>query len=579
MDPKITVLKFGSSVLRDESDLPRVVHEIYSRWRRGSQVLAVVSAFGNTTDELLERASAITDQPHARSVASLLATGEATAAALLGLALDKAGIPVKVLRPEQAGLTTTGETLNSELVGADDARLKEELKTSVVVVSGFVGIDESNEIALLGRGGSDLTTIFLANRLRAECVLVKDVDGLYETDPNQSLSLPRRFRRANWKTVREVGADVVQGKAVKYAASVGLNFSITAIGSGVATEVHGGSDELITSSRFFDRPLRVSILGCGTVGGGVFQALAKLPTAFEIVAVADRNPEKARSAGVPENIFTPDPIVAIERDCDVVIELLGRTDPTRRYIEEALILGRHVVTANKALLSEDRNRLEQVAFEYGGSLRYSAAVGGVMPALEAVSNSATLTSFSGVVNGTCNFICDELAKGESPATAIRAAQLAGFAESDPTLDISGRDSAQKLCLLTYAAFGIDLCESDVRIKGIENLATSDVSAAIARGNVVRLVASCRKTHDGVEAKVEPVELPATHPFADLKGAENSLLLDHGDENIRVIRGRGAGRWATTEAVVADLLDLRKEPVEEFIEPLAISRAAGQEVYA
>jgi homoserine dehydrogenase len=181
--------------------------------------------------------------------------------------------------------------------------------------------------------------------------------------------------------------------------------------------------------------------------------------------------------------------------------------------------------------------------------------------------------------GTCNFICDELAKGESRAASIRAAQVAGFAESDPTLDISGRDSAQKLCLLAQAAFGIELCEEDVSITGIEDLETSDVRAAISRGNVVRLVASCRRTDDGIEATVEPVELPSTHPFADLKGADNSLLLEHTDGTIRSIRGRGAGRWATTEAVVADLLDLRKESQEQRVEPLAIARAAGQEVYA
>ncbi|PYT01575.1 MAG: hypothetical protein DMF63_01645 [Acidobacteria bacterium] len=577
MNSKITVLKFGSSVLRDESDLSRVVHEIYSRWRRGSKVLAVVSAFGNTTDELLARANAVSDQPQARSVASLLATGEAAAAALLGLALDKAGIPVNVLRPDQAGFSTTGDILDAELVGANDVRLRDDLKNSVVVVSGFVGINEESEIALLGRGGSDLTAIFLAHRLRAECVLIKDVDGLYETDPNQSLSQPRRFRRANWQMVRNVGSDVVQEKAVKYAESVGLNFSITAIGSNVETEVYGGPSELIKSTGVFDQPLRIAILGCGTVGGGVFQALRKLPSTFEIVAVADRNPEKARAAGVPEKLFTSDPVEAIERNCDVVIELLGRTDPTRRYVERALKLGRHVVTANKALLSEHRDRLEAIAFEFAGSLSYSAAVGGVMPALEAVSNSAALKSFSGVVNGTCNFICDELARGESRENAIRAAQAAGFAESDPTLDISGRDSAQKLCLLAKAAFGIELREKDVSMKGINDLETSDVSAAIARGNVVRLVASFLRTDEGVEAKVEPVELPATHPFADLRGADNALLLEQNDESIRLIRGRGAGRWATTEAVVADLLDIRKRSRD--LKPLAIARAAGREVYA
>lgn len=174
MQNKITVLKFGSSVLRDECDLPRAVHEIYRWWRAGAQVLAVVSAFGDTTNQLLLRAESIFKHPDRSSLAALLATGEAASSALLGLALNRVGIPVRVLDPVQAGLRTVGAKLEADLVSVDSARLRTELRRAVVVLPGFVGRGDNGDTTLLGRGGSDLTALFLAHRLGARCVLVKD---------------------------------------------------------------------------------------------------------------------------------------------------------------------------------------------------------------------------------------------------------------------------------------------------------------------------------------------------------------------------------------------------------------------
>ncbi|HKP68099.1 MAG TPA: homoserine dehydrogenase [Pyrinomonadaceae bacterium] len=574
MSKKTVVLKFGSSVLRDEADLPCVVHEIYRHWRNGSQVLAVVSALGKTTDQLLERAEILSNHPHPRSVAGLLSTGEATSAALLGIALDRAGIPVDVLSPADAGLRTAGDTLNAEPVGVDVEKLRESLQRSVVVLSGFVGVDSDGGPTLLGRGGSDLTALYLAHQLDADAILVKDVDALYESNPNVLNSRPRRFSRANWETAIRCGDGVVQEKAVRFAVRNDLSFSIAAPGHEIGTEIYAGPDEY--SSTINARPLRVGVLGCGTVGGGVFQALASLPQYFEIVGIADRNRNKAEAAGVPCYLYSPNPIEVIERDCDVIVELFGRTDPTASYVEHALNLGRHVVTANKALLAERIDRLESVAGCNEVELRYSAAVGGVMPALERVTQNE-IVGFAGIVNGTCNFICDELGKGVDFADAVRAAQAAGFAEADPTLDINGTDAAQKLILLVRSAFGETIGLDEIDVNGVDKL---DNDQAQRDAQVIRLIARCRKTATGIEASVRPVELPKSHPFAATRGAENALVLETIDGDQISISGRGAGRWPTSEAVVADLLELyrtqRREPESARF---AVAAATTQEVYA
>jgi homoserine dehydrogenase len=554
----ITVLKFGGSVLKSEDDLPKTVHEIYRHWRRGSRVLAVVSAFGGTTDALIEKAKAFGDEADPEAVASLLFTGEATSAALLAMALKRAGVPSKLLTPEQVGIRTTGNALDAEPEAADVDRLKKELEHSVVVVSGFAGVNEQGDLTLLGRGGTDLTALFLAQQLDAKCVLIKDVDGLYESNPSNNKLHPHRFASANYETTVRLGGQLVQPKAVRFAEAHKQSFEITAIGSNVGTTI-GCYDDALDKGHCERQPLRVALLGCGTVGVGVYQRLSALPEFFEIVGVVNLDPNKALANGIQENHLERDVKHLVEQDCDVVIELIGGIEPARSYIQYALKLGRHVVTANKALLAEFGGELRILARENGVTILYSASVGGALPALEAVTPNGTRPrAFKGIINGTCNFVIDKLFSGAAFDAAVGLAQKEGFAEADPTLDLDGTDAAQKLALLAHASFGVNLPVSAIEREGIDRLTPADVWEASERGNVFRLIAECSQTEDGVRASVKPVELPVSHPLAQIKGAENCLIVEADGDKCKTIKGRGAGRFATTESVMADLFDLRSE---------------------
>ncbi len=580
MQTSIKILKFGSSVLRSESDLPRVVHEIYRHWRKGSPVLAVVSAFGTTTDELLRQAKSFEGEPQPSSLAALLATGEATSAALLGLAVHRAGIPVKVLSPEQVGLQTNGDTLDAEPFAVNVERLQRNLQNGVVIISGFVGTDAKGDLTLLGRGGSDFTALFLAEKLGGHCILIKDVAGLFESNPNEGVYRSRRFARANWKTAGKLGGEIVQSKAARFARKHELNFSIAAIGANVESEIYGGADEFAPPESIDSSPLRVALLGCGTVGGGVYRRLAELPEFFTITGVAVNSRSKARTPNVPEHLVTTDAKSLIEEPCDVVIELIGGTEIADEFVTRALTLGRHVVTANKALLAGEINRLETLALTHDSTIRYSAAVGGAMPAIEAVSQAGKfsyLRSFSGILNGTCNFICCQMAAGNDFKSSVEAAQKSGFAEADAEHDLNGTDAAQKLILLARTAFGVDLPFEEIRRTGIENLDAEQFQKSKLQGRVIRLVAECHRTKNGFEASVKPVELPASHPFAQTVGAENCLLLETNAGETQIIKGKGAGRWATTEAVIADLFELRREIF--LAKPQSAAAKAGKtEVY-
>lgn len=558
MSKQITVLKFGGSVLRDESDLASAVHEIYRHWRSGSKVLAVVSAFGGATDSLLERSKAYGDEPHPEALASLLYTGEATSAALLAFALKRSGVPSKLLGPDQLGLRTIGDTLDAHPVSADVERLRKELESAVVIVSGFVGTNDEGDITLLGRGGTDFTALFLAEKLNARCILVKDVDGLYESDPAQNGSHPLRFATAHYQTVLRLGRPLVQAKAVRFAETKRQEFEITSIGANYATKVGDGIDT-IEHSAAHKEPLRVALLGCGTVGGGVYQRLADLPSMFQVVGVVNLDPAKAAANGVIEQHIEPNASKLIETDCDVVIELIGGIEPARALIEHALRLGRHVITANKALIAEAGDELRKLAEENNVAISYSAAVGGALPALEAVRNvGSRLNSLKGIINGTCNFILDQLASGVELEESVKLAQEAGFAEADPTMDLDGTDAAQKLVLLVREGFGFGLSAEDIDREGIDRLRTEDVVAAGKRGNAIRIVAEFCRTPEGYQASVKPVELPRSHAFALTKGAENCLILETENGDVTTITGRGAGRYATAESVIGDLFELRNE---------------------
>jgi len=557
--PEIVVLKFGSSVLHSEEDLPRAVHEIYRAWSGGTQVVAVVSAFGNTTNELWRRAQSISDEPEASALAALLATGEATASAMICLALGKVGIAAKVLDPAQAGLRTVGDRLEADLVAVDAARLKSELRQAIVILPGFVGRDEGGYTTLLGRGGSDFSALFLAHQLGGRCVLLKDVDGLYANDPACSGPRPLRFAEITYETTLRIGSQVVQAKAVRFAASRGLRFSVTAIGASSQTVVGCGRDRLVASAN--STPLCIALLGCGTVGGGVYQRLAALPELFTVTAVGTRSGVRALAAGVPERLSACDLEELVESECDVVVELIGGTKRAAALTTKALRSGHHVVTANKALMVDEGEALLSLADACRVTLRYRAVVGGALPALEAIDRArkdGAIRAFSGVLNGTTNFVLDRLAEGKDLESAVAAAQKGGYAEANPLFDLNGIDATQKLILLARKAFGISLPFAAVAREGIHQIDPQLVRQSREQGQTVRLIASCRQEADGLVASVQPRVLPQSHPLASATGIENRLLIEPVVGTPYLLSAKGAGRWPTTEAVMADLLDIKRE---------------------
>lgn len=540
----IRVLKLGSSVLPTADALPAAVTEIYRFVRRGERVVVVVSALGDTTDRLLARGRAVGASGGA--LACLLATGEAEATALLALALDRAGIPAALLDPAQAGLRGEGDPLDARLVGVDRAALLGHLDgRPVVVIPGFVARAPDGSTCVLGRGGSDLTAVVVAGALGARCRLVKDVPGLAEWDPRRGGS-PRIYARIPWDEARAIGGRVVQEKALLHAEALGLPVEVGALGSDDGTIVGPGPAEIADIPP--RGPLRVGLLGLGTVGLGVYRHLAARPDRFTVTGVAVRDPARHADDRVAPGLLCADPWAVLD-GCDVVVELLGGLDPALPLVEAALRRGRAVVTANKRLVAEHGDALRAIP---GARLSWSAAVGGALPVLEAVERLAgDVLSIEGVVNGTCNYVLDRLAEGHGWDEALRGAREAGFAEADPSDDLEGRDAASKLVLLARAAFGRSPI---VRREGIAGLDPAEVHAEAARGRRIRLVARC----DGTDAVVRPEALPPSHPLASTRDEENRVVVTTRTGTV-LLHGKGAGRWPTAESVLADLLALGGAP--------------------
>jgi homoserine dehydrogenase len=349
----------------------------------------------------------------------------------------------------------------------------------------------------------------------------------------------------------------VQPKAIDFAEKHQLCFVVSSIGSFRVTEV-GPYEDRVAVSDPAHRRLRIALLGCGTVGGGVYQRLTALPELFDVVGVGTRNVDRAIDEDVPVRLITTHLHELVGEPADVVVELLGGLEPARTLVTNAMTLNRDVVTANKALLANGIDDLQNIATGRGVSLRYSAAVGGVAPALETVRRARTfgpLSSVSGVLNGTTNFVLDELARGGAFSEVIRIAQRLGYAEADPQFDLDGTDSAQKLILLAREAFDVDLPFASIRREGISAINASTLEDASNREKKLRLIAECRRSGHGVEGSVTLVELPANHPFAQVEGVSNRLLIQSATGRAWNVLGRGAGRWPTTEAVIADLIDL------------------------
>ncbi|MDQ1259743.1 MAG: homoserine dehydrogenase [Pseudomonadota bacterium] len=318
------------------------------------------------------------------------------------------------------------------------------------------------------------------------------------------------------------------------------------------------------------RPLRVGMIGIGTVGAGTFRVLernqaeiaARAGRGIEVVAVAARNLARA-AAIVGEGVaLTDDPLqVATHPEVDVLVEVAGGTGPARDWVLAAITHGKHVVTANKALLAEHGEAIFGAARQHGVAVAYEGAVAVSIPIIKALREGLTANRIgwvAGIVNGTTNFILSKMRdEGLDFADALAQAQALGYAEANPAFDIDGIDAAHKLALLAGNAFGMRVDFADVQVEGITALRRLDVACAEQLGYRIKLLAVARRRDEGVELRVQPALLPASHLLAQVNGSLNGILV-HGDASgMTLYCGAGAGSEQTASAVIADLVDVAR----------------------
>ena len=315
-------------------------------------------------------------------------------------------------------------------------------------------------------------------------------------------------------------------------------------------------------------PLKIGVAGLGTVGGGVVKALAaqradlaaRAGRDIAVVGVSARDVKKARDFKV-EN-FVADPLALVKSDADVIVELIGGEEGVaRKLVEAALANGKHVVTANKALLAKHGPALAAMAERSGLQLKFEAAVAGGIPIVKTLRESLVaydIQAVKGILNGTCNYILTEMeASGASFADVLKDAQALGYAEADPTLDVGGGDTAHKLALLSGLAFGVAPDLSAMTVEGIQHITPADIHFASEFGFRIKLLGVARRTASGVDQKVHPAMVRARSPLANVDGAANGILVDAGQAGPFFFSGRGAGEAPTASAVVADLVEIAR----------------------
>ena len=552
---RLCVLKFGSSVLEREDDYPKVVQEIYRHVRDGEKVVAVVSALAGETDGLLAQAERVggADAPDAL-VARLARVGELQSAALMALALSKAGLRACPLDPHEMGLVAEGSPLDSDLAGVDAeavwARIREN---DVVVVPGFIADHAEHGVVTLGRGGTDLSAVFFADRLDAHRVrLIKDVDGVYEEDPARNPEA-LRYPYLNYAEAEQASSGLIQAKAIHVADEKDVLIEVAALGSAEATTIARFPALKARPARH--ERLRVALLGCGAVGAGVLTLLQSRPDLFEVGPVLVRNPERHAEPA----LFTNDLEEAVAGDPDILVELVGGVDLASQAMHHALLQGAQVVTANKAAVAKHWDSLHASAVRHGGNLRFSGAVGGGAPVLETLQRlRGSVVSVEGVMNGTCNYLLSRLSEGWKFEQALAKAQELGFAEADPSADVDGHDAADKLSILVREAFGVALLPKWIEKHSLRDLVPEAAADAVERGEVLKQVGSCRVRPDGsIDAEVRVVSLPCSHPLAAARNEENRFLVTDVDGKVHDVFGKGAGRWPTATAVFADVMDAQR----------------------
>ena len=318
------------------------------------------------------------------------------------------------------------------------------------------------------------------------------------------------------------------------------------------------------------KPIQVGLLGIGTVGGGTWEVLnrnadeiqRRAGRAIRITQVADKALERARKiVGRKARILADAHEVARSKDIDIVVELIGGTTVARDLVLEAIRHGKHVVTANKALLATHGNEIFAAAQKKGVMVAFEAAVAGGIPIVKALREGLSANRIewiAGIINGTSNFILSEMReKGLPFATVLKEAQKKGYAESDPTFDIEGIDASHKLSILSALAFGVPMQLKKCYVEGIQHLTGEDIRYAEELGYRIKLLGITKRTDKGIELRVHPTLVPTRRLIANVEGVMNAILVKGDAVGPTLYYGAGAGSLPTASAVVADLVDVTR----------------------
>jgi len=314
-------------------------------------------------------------------------------------------------------------------------------------------------------------------------------------------------------------------------------------------------------------PIRVGLLGCGTVGGAAATILVqhadelteRARTPIELRRIAVRDASKDRGLRVPADIWTDDPWEVVnDPELDVVIETIGGIDPARELVLAALKAGKHVVTANKDLLAAHGREILDAAEDAGVDVLYEASVGGGIPIVRPIKESLAgdrVRQILGIVNGTTNFILTRMSEtGESFEDALAEATRLGYSEQDPTADIEGHDAAAKLAILASLAFNAEVVPTDVDREGIAQVKAADIAAAHDLGYEVKLLAVAEEDGGQVSVRVHPTMIPKTHPLASVRDVNNAVFVVGEETGELMFYGRGAGGGPTGSAIVGDVVE-------------------------
>jgi homoserine dehydrogenase len=318
------------------------------------------------------------------------------------------------------------------------------------------------------------------------------------------------------------------------------------------------------------KPVNVGLLGLGTVGGGTFNVLnrnieeitRRAGRGIRIIQAAAREYDPARLPGVEAIQVGNDAFAVVDNpDIDIVVELIGGYEPARELVLRSIASGKHVVTANKALIARHGNEIFAAAQQQGVMVAFEAAVAGGIPIIKAIREGLAANQIqwlAGIINGTGNFILTEMRdKGRDFADVLKEAQALGYAEADPTFDVEGIDAAHKLTILASIAFGIPLQFEKVYIEGISRISREDVNYAGAFGYRIKHLGYTRRTDKGIEMRVHPTLIPERRLIANVDGVMNAVLVNADAVGPTLYYGAGAGAEPTASAVVADIIDVAR----------------------